>query len=123
MLKYDKLKDLETEEKYFDFHCPYCNADGNKKGIFDITPIDVSFKPDRIDNSDIMNNTVRTYYNRLPTKRKAILDNAREAYKLMFTCNKCNQKFLVYDKIEISDIKKWISKNTEFYLDLRPREK
>jgi len=122
MIKYDKLKNLDIEEESFEFICPYCEVNGMKKGMWDIKPINIAWKPDMIDNSDIENQMIRIQLNALPTLRQAILEASTKAVEgkyITIKCNSCNQHVPVYDKISVSEMRKWLNRNMEQFLDLR----
>ena len=122
MIKYDKLKNVEVEEKIFDFKCDNCGADGFKKGVFDIKPIDISWKPDFVDNSDIENVKYRKYLDNLPTLREAIELSMKEnlgAKKISVVCKNCDMCVSFNGKLSISDVRKWMNKHLPSYLDLR----
>lgn len=122
MIKYDKLKNVETEEKLFNFKCPECNVNGFEKGNFDINPLGISWKPDLIDNSDIKNKTVRQSLDNLPTLREAlekVMSDKVDSSNLSIYCNHCKTELTIRDKIKKSDIRKWMNNNLPSYLDLR----
>jgi len=122
MIKYDKLKNVEVEEKYFDFKCSNCGADGHKKGVFDIKPLNISWRPDFIDNSDIKNSYIRKKLDELPTLRQAIeiaLKDNLDARNITIVCNNCNMGVTFYDKLNVSDVRKWMNKHLPKYMDLR----
>ena len=122
MVIYDKLKNMETEERRFDFMCPHCGINGMKKNGFTITPIGISWKPDMIDNNDIENKQYRDGYNKLPNKRNAIFiahGKHENGSNLIIECSQCKKIIPVYDKIKQTDLRKWANKNLPFYMDLR----
>lgn len=122
MIKYDKLKNIKTEEVSFDFKCPSCGVDGHKKDAFLITPVGVSWKPDMIDNSDIKNEHIRKCLDALPTLREAVLemaDNNDNYRTLSLECTSCNKPVCNYNTIKSSDIRKWLNKHKPAYMDLR----
>lgn len=124
MIKYDKLKNVEVEEKTFDFKCDSCGADGFKKGIFDIKPLGVSWRPDFIDNSDIKNIGIRKYLDSLPTLRKAIEQSMKEnlgSKNISVVCKNCNMCVSFEGKLKTSDVRKWMNKHLPNYIDLRIR--
>jgi len=125
MIKYDKLKNIDNEETYFDFKCTECSADGLKKDVFNIKPIGKSWKPDYTNNSDIKNLQFRKSLDALPTLRGAIELTIKEGCtptNLSICCNSCNSEVNYYEKINISDIRKWMNKHLAKYMDLRKRD-
>lgn len=121
MLKYDKLRDIETDEKVFDFRCPNCMANGFKKGIFTILPYGVSWKSEIADNSDIKNKMLQKGYDNLLTLPEAILyanNNISDTIGLSIKCNKCGQYVSTREKILSSDLRKWNRKNFEYVMVL-----
>ena len=123
MIKYDKLLNLNTYEEYFDFKCPSCKSDGMKKGTFNLIPTGIPYKPDLIDNSDIKNKTVRKYYDSLPYLKEALLMALqKDSHNIVVQCNVCKNRSGVYDNIKSSDMKKWITRNLPFFLDLRSKK-
>ena len=122
MILYDKLKNISTGEKTFDFICTVCKCDGMKKGNFEITPLNIAWRPDTVDNSDIKNVALRKGYDALPTIRKAILksiEGTEDCSNVNIMCNVCNTLLNVYDKTNISDFRKWLNRNHKEFLDLR----
>ena len=122
MIKYDKLKNIESEEIYFDFNCTECNTSGLKKDVFNIKPLGKSWKPDMVDNSDIKNIQLRKSLNELPTLRESIeivIKEGVNSQNLSIYCNNCNSEVNFYDKINISNLKKWMNKHLPKYMDLR----
>lgn len=121
MILYDKLKNIKTEEEKFTFICPNCKANGMKKGVFNIKPLGVSWKPNIVDNSDLPDN-IRRFYNSLPTMKEAIViacNKNSETSNIVIHCNKCNTSVPVYEKIDLPLIRKWLNKNISYVLDLR----
>lgn len=121
MVLYDKLKNIKTEEKKFDFICPTCGANGFKKDVFTIKPLGISWRPDNIDNSDL-SDSPKKVYNSLPSLQQALLlacNKNNELVNLIIECNKCQNAISVYDKIDLPMIRKWINKNMNIGLDLR----
>jgi len=122
MVLYDKLKDIKTEEDFFDFNCPNCKVNGMKKGIFDIKPIGISYKPELVNNNDIKNNYLRKCYASLPTLKQAIflaVGRNNCSKNLSFYCNTCEKHINVYKKVKTTEIRKWINRNLFDGLDLR----
>lgn len=120
-LIYDKLKDMQTEEKIFDFCCPNCKANGMKQKIFKIYPLDIAYRPDLVDNTDIKDADKKNNLNNLPILRKALEAASMDKFKLLFTCNSCNETFRPNERVKQTDIKKWCNRNLPFVLDLRKK--
>lgn len=126
MIKYDKLKNLESFDDIYDFKCPSCNKDGMKKNAFKLLPIGIGYKSsDTLDNSDIKNNTLRTGYDKLPTLKEALIQahtQTNDNKGILFICNTCKTVFTVHGRLTMPNLKKWISKNIPFIMDLRIKE-
>jgi uncharacterized protein YbaR (Trm112 family) len=121
MVIYDKLKNMETEEEYFDFICPECNSNGLKKNVFTVKPLNISWKPDFQKNEDIQNPVMRDGYSKLPTLRQALLlagNKNNDTQDVLIICNKCNNALSIPQKIPMNLLRKWINKHNEEYLDL-----
>ena len=125
MIKYDKLKNLDVDEEKFKFSCPSCKINGMKKGVWEVKPINIPWKPDFVDNTDIVNDDVRIQMNNLPTLRQAILEACNKAVEGKFItikCLNCNNFVPIYNKMDVSEMRKWLNRNLEQYLDLRLKE-
>ncbi len=124
MIKYDKLKNMDTEEIFFDFKCPYCKVDGKLKGNWKLTPIGISWKPDHVNNSNIRNEQGRKLYDSLPIFREAIMKAQNQVIKgtrISIHCLKCNNSIIPIGKIDSMDVKKWCNNNLDYFMDLRPK--
>ncbi len=120
MIKYDKLKNMKTEEKHFDFICPTCNANGMKKGVFNIKPIGTSWRPNEVDNSDLIDILSIKQYDSLPTLKDALILSLKRDNNngISVYCTKCEKHISIFDKITLPSLRRWITKNIPFFLDL-----
>ena len=103
---YDKLRKLETTETFFNFKCPSC-----KSKSIELSPLDICYRKEIIDNSDIENKKVRKYYDNLPTIQEALmLATSKETSSLLCHCNSCTTIERISSKVVASDLRRWIKK-------------
>lgn len=126
MLIYDKLMNIETDEKFFEFICPCCKTNGMEENAWSISPIGVSWKNAEISNDDLPT-VLKIGYNSLPTLRQAILiahERINEGKYLDIECNKCKTHVPIWNKIDTKDLRQWLNINLPtMYLKMSEEEK
>lgn len=100
---FDKLKDIKEEDLSFCFSCFKCKS----KNI-DLNPLNVCFKTEGINNSDLPLKQ-RKYYDLLPIKRDAILSTLDNG-EVHLTCLDCPFSIRLPKNVPRSLLKKWLLK-------------
>jgi len=87
-----------------------CDSCGSSN--VDVLIIGVSVKPDYLDNSDL-DSELQKKFDRLPTKRKAIMDNAHRVSDGIFfvECKDCGKTSMVNKDTNPSALRTWAKKN------------
>ena len=102
-MNYDRLKNVEQEEQN-KLVCDKCGTDK-----IELAHLGKSYRPEVVDNKDILDENERRRLDKLPTLRQLLLngDNGNTFYRC-YVCNTSNSLSALFNRISI---KAWVNEH------------